>query len=813
MEIDRISADVADIHGKRRAVKFPKLIIILFLILFGQTLFAQTDSVEVSVQLDSVSVVKGKIPIFYHKADTVLFNASGVKSMEYDKLSDLLAKFPGMSFRNGKFYVNGEEVKKILLNGEIIFGNDTSAPMDLILAKTVKQIRSFREHDRARLLEADTLDLKQRVVDVITYEPMDEVRMLSMEAGAGAAQSEQLISSGIASASFQSFKKARPGISGKIDYNHNTNSSSPIDKLSFNGKVQATQAREKHYSLVLDGFVSGNKGISGYEEQYTLLDRRLSSVQSNRNRTRMVSATGAFGKSLKSNTSINFEGKGSISWGNSLSGQTKDMTGSIVSFSNQTTDKSNLEYSLTGKTRLKHIFSREKNRFIELHLDGTAAHVKTTGEIVDTTASTTNRRWLEYSDKTTTQTASLIARYYSPLIRNRLSYDVTGTVLYNHSRQYNPWNSLPDNKLLAASSIDTDCNTMTESGRATLYFKNSWLNLSLGADLSNGSMTLNDSFHDTGRNTARLLHLGPVLRAEAHTHALSMNFSYLERVSFPNYSCLLPAVNINSQYMYFIGSPDLKIPFSRQAQLRLSYNSYSIGTAWNLFGVISQNVNPIVTDTRNILAETSLDEYGLTLPAGSQLVRYTNGSNLPSCSIEASADVDVANVLRIQPSLSWNCSNTSYRIESVPYVNRDEGLKGNLAVRTLFSSKFTLSAQASYARNKATCTDTYLYSSSTLSSYGSIVWSLTEKFVLITDLSWTRLTNDSELPGFNDTILDLSMEYHLGKKNDIVLFLKGSDFLNSAASHTLEVLDQVTRYSYNTNIGRSILIGITLNIR
>lgn len=813
MEVDRISTDAADIHGKRRLVKFSWLLMIPFLILSGQTLFAQTDSVEVTVRLDSVSVVKGKIPVFYHKADTVIFNASGVKSMEYDKLQNLLTKFPGMSFRDGKFYVNGEEVKKILLNGELIFGNDTSAPMDLILAKTVKQIRSFREHDRARLLEADTLGLKQRVVDVITYEPMESVSMISLEAGAGAAQSEQLLSSGEASAALQSFKNRRPGISGKIDYNHNTNSSSPIDKLSFNGTVQETQRRNKQYSFVLDGFVSDSRTISGYEEQYSLLDRRMSSEQSNRNRARMVSASGMFGKSLSDNTSLYFDGKGFISWGNSLFNQTKNISGSIESMSDQTTDKSNIEYSLTGRTRLKHFLSKEKTKSIELNLDGSVNHGKTAGEIADTSASATNRRWLEYSDKITSQSASLSARYYSTLIRNRLSYDVTGMVLYSRSRQYSPWNSLLDNRKLTASSIDADYDTMTERGYANLIFRNSWLHLALGADLSNYSMTINDSFHGIERNTVRFLHLSPYLKAEAHNHALSMDLSYLERVSYPEYSYLLPAVNVNSQYQYYSGSPDLKIPVSRQARLKLSYNSYSIGTVWNLSGSISHIANPIVTDIRNILTDTCLEEYGLSLPAGSQLIRYTNGSSIPNYSIEASADVDIVDVLKITPVLSWNSSGASYCIESVPYVNRDEGLKGSLSVRTIFSTKFSLLAQVSYAVNKATCTDTYLYSSSNLSSSGDIVWYLTDKLVLNTRLLWTRLTNDSELPGFNDTFFDLSMDYHLGKKNDIVLFLKGSDLLNSAASHNMEVIDQVTRLSYNTNIGRAVLIGIRLNIR
>ena len=191
---------------------------------------------------------------------------------------------------------------------------------------------------------------------------MESVRMISLEAGAGAAQSEQLLSSGEASASLQSFKNRRPGISGKIDYNHNTNSSSPIDKLSCNGTVQETQRRSKQYSFVLDGFVSDNRTISGYEEQYSLLDRRMSSEQSNRNRARMVSASGMFGKSLSDNTSLYFDGKGFISWGNSLFNQTKNMSGSIESMSDQTTDKSNIEYSLTGRTRPKSDRRRARRR-------------------------------------------------------------------------------------------------------------------------------------------------------------------------------------------------------------------------------------------------------------------------------------------------------------------------------------------------------------------------------------------------------------------------------------------------------------------
>ena len=168
----------------------------------------------------------------------------------------------------------------------------------------------------------------------------------------------------------------------------------------------------------------------------------MSSEQSNRNRARMVSASGMFGKSLSDNTSLYFDGKGFISWGNSLFNQTKNMSGSIESMSDQTTDKSNIEYSLTGRTRLKHFLSKEKTKSIELNLDGSVNHGKTAGEIADTSASATDRRWLEYSDKITSQSASLSARYYSTLIRNRLSYDVTGMVLYSRSRQYSPWNPM-----------------------------------------------------------------------------------------------------------------------------------------------------------------------------------------------------------------------------------------------------------------------------------------------------------------------------------------------------------------------------------
>ena len=149
-------------------------IILAFLLIPFHAQQHKKDTVVYSEKIDS-SLVTARMSIISHSGDTLVLNTGSIKNLENDRLRDLLAKLPGVTIRDNTISIMGEPVKKILLNGKLVFGENVHAPLDLILADAVKEIQSFREHDRTRMIESDTLGFKQRVMNVRTNHGEDSI--------------------------------------------------------------------------------------------------------------------------------------------------------------------------------------------------------------------------------------------------------------------------------------------------------------------------------------------------------------------------------------------------------------------------------------------------------------------------------------------------------------------------------------------------------------------------------------------------------------------------------------------------------------
>ena len=58
--------------------------------------------------------------------DTTQFNANAYKTNPDASAEDLVTKMPGITNENGTLKVNGEDVKKVLVDGKMFFGDDAS---------------------------------------------------------------------------------------------------------------------------------------------------------------------------------------------------------------------------------------------------------------------------------------------------------------------------------------------------------------------------------------------------------------------------------------------------------------------------------------------------------------------------------------------------------------------------------------------------------------------------------------------------------------------------------------------------------------
>ena len=87
----------------------------------------------------SVSAVGNPITV---KKDTIEYNASSFRTTDNDMLEQLLKKLPGVEVdSDGKVTANGEEIKKITIDGKTFFLDDPSLATKNIPAKIVEKVK------------------------------------------------------------------------------------------------------------------------------------------------------------------------------------------------------------------------------------------------------------------------------------------------------------------------------------------------------------------------------------------------------------------------------------------------------------------------------------------------------------------------------------------------------------------------------------------------------------------------------------------------------------------------------------------------
>jgi hypothetical protein len=101
-------------------------------------------------------VVQAKTPPAQQKGDTLQLNASQFKVNPDANVEDLVKKMPGITTTNGQVQAQGEQVKKITVDGREFFGDDATAALRNLPADVVDKIQVFdRLSDQAQLTGID----------------------------------------------------------------------------------------------------------------------------------------------------------------------------------------------------------------------------------------------------------------------------------------------------------------------------------------------------------------------------------------------------------------------------------------------------------------------------------------------------------------------------------------------------------------------------------------------------------------------------------------------------------------------------------
>ena len=109
-----------------------------------------------STMLDAVEVVQEAPPVTV-KNDTIEYNAGSFKTKPNAVVEDLLKKLPGVQVdKDGKIKANGEEVKKVLVDGKQFFGNDPKMATKNLPADVVDKVQVFdKKSDQSQFTGID----------------------------------------------------------------------------------------------------------------------------------------------------------------------------------------------------------------------------------------------------------------------------------------------------------------------------------------------------------------------------------------------------------------------------------------------------------------------------------------------------------------------------------------------------------------------------------------------------------------------------------------------------------------------------------
>lgn len=102
------------------------------------------------------------------KGDTTQFNADAFKTHPDATAEDLLKKMPGVTSDNNGITVNGETVKKVLVDGKPFFGDDPNAAIKNLPADIIDKIQVFdKASDQAQFTGFSDGD-QQRTINIMT---------------------------------------------------------------------------------------------------------------------------------------------------------------------------------------------------------------------------------------------------------------------------------------------------------------------------------------------------------------------------------------------------------------------------------------------------------------------------------------------------------------------------------------------------------------------------------------------------------------------------------------------------------------------
>lgn len=589
---------------------------------------------EDSMMLNEI-IVRGDAVAMVVHGDTTIFNSAAFPSMKGDLLKDLLEKFPGVTISGGRISYNGQNIDRLLFNGNNLFGKDMENAMNMVLSKEVKSVDVY---DRVAVndLNDDGTEAKERVMDVHTWTPLKHVGELKVETGAGIFTSRNKDGKydwrGDGGMNVGNYVLGtKPRIHGRISVSHNPiDVSRPTDRLAVNVGVGRDVAGRGGYQFDSDikiGNVTSSDGsVSSYRASDRWIERLDTSSALNCSGSVDFSLIGG-GYYKKGKDSFTLSSSFLLSCGRAhqktLSKSRQD--GVLFGYDKAVRDTSiSVNYTFRGKYTRS--FSK-KRRSLTAQPYMKILYKKEAGSRLDTLSSSIVMEWLTNRSSSFSINPGMDLKWMEPVGRHSM-VTVGAVADYDYGTDIRVYQNMLTGYVDNNNTRDYDVNKLKNTVYLAYRFgrKNDGFYAELMAGVRDVFVTRSENVGSIMGQTKNYVRPDVSIDMTYTSGEELFSLKYDESESVPSPYQLRNAVDDINPLLLRSGNPNLKMSVKRAARLNYghSFTSHNANLTLNCGGNIVSNL--ITTRTEYFSSEAFLEEYNYTMPAGSSIIFPVNVS-------------------------------------------------------------------------------------------------------------------------------------------------------------------------------------------
>ena len=774
-------------------------------------------------------VITAKPPLIIQKGDTTEYNASAVKVPEDAELEDLLKKLPGFQIIDGKLMANGEEVKKIYIDGTEYFLSNPMAALQTLPANLVAKIKMF--------------DGKSEEADFSGYDDGKRFRSLNIEtknpnllkifgkAGLGYGVSEDPEDSFKDNnynldASANAFnRKQKFSIRGSL---RNTNQGSDLPNAQYHGK--GGNNRGKSFSADFSNTFKKGTDIGGSyngsgSESYSASSSKQEYFPSESYQSKIYdSESHSWSESSNHNVNTRFNysmnEKNRFYFTPSFSFSKSDsrsinMNSSIqdndtLNITNSKNQNHNESHSFGGNFSWMHAFSKTGRTFT---LNGNLNVSNNKGNSIQQDSSIINKKDTLRNLINTTESVSnsytASASYSEPLTESaRLSFNYSFS--YNKNESDKESMSYKDALFTELIGIDTALTNKTSTMRMTNnlginygYYKEK-ISLGVGGSINLSKEENRYEYLNSPDSVVKnnYLNLSPRMNfSYTLSKRSNLNFNYSGNTTSPSADQLQDILDVRDQLNVSKGNPDLKKTFSQSASMSFSSSLISEEKFSFLHASVNFNnsFNNIASATQFINNDTIIN--GSEILRGARLSMPVNLNGQWSISTNVNYSFGIKSLkLRLNPSISYSYSHTPSIYDNIKNFTNSHNATFNLGINSNISENldYNISSRTSYS--SSTSTTTGGSNSFTQSVNANAKWVFWKEFILAGDYSYTyTLSKKGGNVNQSNSNLNLEIGKKFLKRKQLQVRFKAMDILRQRNLLNYSIHDLYTQTRYSTN--------------